>query len=233
MTESILISSKNRISGTTSDCVIKSNNLLQGTYKVSNIILTNTIYLVDGFRNNSFKINGTTFYINAGSYDITGLVTTIQNALNTSFGTNAYNIGINSTTGKVSLLNASNTNFTIEFYNGLNIVLGYQYNNYTGATNYTGEEIIDVLNLSIGIKINECQNNNVYNFADSGIQGTLYFPFAVNFGSSRELKYSDLNQKLYFPYCVNTLTFSFVDLTNGRKLDLNGSDWLILLTKIC
>ena len=56
MSESILISSKNRISGTTSDCVIKSNNLLQGTYKVSNIILTNTIYLVDGFRNNSFKI---------------------------------------------------------------------------------------------------------------------------------------------------------------------------------
>lgn len=231
--ESILISSKNRISGTTSDCIIKSNNLLQGTYRVSNIIITNTIYLVDGFRNNSFKINGTTFYINTGSYDINSLVTTIQNALNTSFGTNAYNIGVNTVTGKVSLLNASNTNFTIEFYNGLNIVLGYQYTNYTGGTSYTGEEIIDVLHLSLGIKINESDSTNIYNFADSGIQGTLYFPFGTNFGNTRELKYSDLPQKLHFPYCVNTITISFLDLTNGRKIDLNGSDWLILLTKIC
>ena len=230
--ESILISSKNRVSGSTSECVIRSNDYLKGCYKVQNIIVTNTIYLIEQDKHNQFKINNELFTINNGSYDINSLITAIQNLLNTKFGVNSYNVGINAITGKISIVNSSNTNFSMEFFNNINIVLGFANAFYTGASNYTGNEIIDVLNLSIGIKIAEVCTTNIYNFSYNGINSTLYFPFNCNFGQSRELKFSDLPQTVRFDNATNKLTFSFINLTNGNKINLNGSDWVILLSKI-
>ena len=230
--ESILISSKNRVSGTTSECVIRSNDYLKGVYKVNNIIVTNTIYLIETDKHNQFKINNEIFTINHGSYDINNLINAIQNLLNTKFGVNSYNIGINSITGKISFVNSSNTNFTMEFSNNLHIVLGFGDTIHSGASNYTGDEIIDVLHLTVGIKIDEVSTTNVYNFSYNGINASLYFPFNCNFGQSRELKFSDLPQTLHFENATNKLTFSFINLVNGNKINLNGSDWVILLTKI-
>jgi hypothetical protein len=230
--ESILISSKNRVSGSTSECVIRSNDYLKGCYKVQNIISTNTIYLIEQDKHNQFKINNELFTINNGSYDINSLITAKQNLLNTKFGVNAYNVGINAITGKITIVNSSNTTFSMEFSNNLHIVMGFSDTTYSGASNYTGSEIIDVLNLSIGIKIDEVCTTNIYNFSYNGINSTLYFPFNCNFGQSRELKFSDLPQTVRFDNATNKLTFSFINLTNGNKINLNGSDWVILLCKI-
>ena len=123
--ESILISSKNRVSGSTSECVIRSNDYLKGCYKVQNIISTNTIYLIEQDKHNQFKINNELFTINNGSYDINSLITAKQNLLNTKFGVNAYNVGINAITGKISIVNSSNTTFSMEFSNNLHIVMGF------------------------------------------------------------------------------------------------------------
>ena len=225
----ILINSKNRKFGNSSNFVIRSNKFIEGRYKVKNITLSNSFFII-GSTNNTFQINGINLIIATGSYNLGTLINAIQTLLSANFGPGptAITISINQITGKISLV--SNTIFTINFTSELNYLLGFSLVNYAGQNNYVAENFTNITKLNLGIIIKEAdQTNNIYNFSDDGINANIYFRTVSNFGDILSQTYQDLKQVICFPTRVNQLTIKIIDLLSGSDVDLNNSDFEILL----
>ncbi len=134
----ILINSKNRTSGNSSNFIIRSNEFIEGKYLVKNITLSNSFFII-GPTNNSFQINGINMVIPDGSYNLGTIINAIQTLLNNSFGVGIYNLSINSITGRISLSGA--VAFTLNFTSDLNYLLGFALKNYAGNITYIAEKI--------------------------------------------------------------------------------------------
>ena len=168
----ILINSKNRKSGSSSNFMIRSNKYIEGKFKIKNITLSNSFFII-GVGNNSFQINGTNLIIPDGSYNLGTLINAIQALLNNQFGVSVYTMSINQISGRLSF--TSGAIFTLGFTSDLNYLLGYSLKNYAGLTNYIGENFTNISKLNLGIIVKEAdQINNVYNFSDDGINANIY-----------------------------------------------------------
>lgn len=225
----ILINSKNRKSGTSSNFVIRSNDFIEGRYLVKNITLSNSFFII-GPTNNSFQINAINLIIPDGSYNLGTIINAIQTLLNTSFGVGIYNLSINSITGRISLSSA--VAFTLDFTSELNYLLGYALKNYAGLNVYIAENFSNISKLNLGIFIKEAdQSSNVHNFSDIGINATLFFKTVSNFGDILSQTSKDIKQIINFPTKVNQLNIKIIDLLSGADVNLNNSDFEMLLQK--
>ena len=92
----ILINSKNRKSGNSSNFVIRSNKFIEGRYKVKNITLSNSFFII-GNGNNTFQINGINLVIPNGSYNLGTLINAIQTLLSANFGPDLQQLPFQST----------------------------------------------------------------------------------------------------------------------------------------
>lgn len=225
----ILINSKNRKTGNSSNFIIRSNDYIEGKYLVKNITLSNSFFII-GPTNNSFQINGFNLIIPDGSYNLGTIINAIQTLLNNQFGIGIYLININSINGRISLSGA--VPFTLNFTSDLNYLLGFALKNYTGNITYIAENFSNISKLNLGIFIKEAdQCNNIYNFSDIGINATIFFKTVSNFGDILSQTSKDIKQIVNFSTKINQLSIKIIDLLTGSDVNLNNSDFEILLQK--
>jgi hypothetical protein len=225
----ILINSKNRKSGTSSNFIIRSNEFIEGRYLVKNITLSNSFFII-GPTNNSFQINGINLLIPDGSYNLGTIINAIQTLLNNTFGIGLYLLNINSLTGRISL--SGPVVFTLDFSSDLNYLLGFALKNYAGNITYIAENFSNISKLNLGIFIKEAdQSNSIHNFSDMGINATLFFKTISNFGDILTQTSKDIKQIVNFPTKINQLSIKIIDLLTGSDVNLNNSDFEILLQK--
>ena len=147
MTKILLIDSWNKVSGTSDNFVINFDNALKIKKYIQLIYaqIPNTCYNI---RWNMFiiinRVSGSnTFNIISGWYDIFSLVEHIK-TLFTNYG---LSISYNKSTFKVSISSSSNI-LWIEFFNGLNKVLGFVEDYYqftgTGVSYVSGDKWISL-----------------------------------------------------------------------------------------
>lgn len=226
----ILINSKNRVQGTSSNFVIRANNYIDGLFKVKNISLTNAFYIVRTDVNDRFELAGNFFVVPEGSYNLGTLINAIQALINAVFGVGQYTLSVSGVTGRITFSGLGA--FDLTFINALNYLLGFSNSSYSGQVSYVAENFTNITKLNLGIRIKEAdQTNNVFNFANDGVSANLYFKTVSNFGDILTQTYDQIQQKISIPTRTNQLTISIIDLLTGLPIDLNNSDFELLLEK--
>lgn len=231
--KNILIKSIDRSSGTSSNFIIKSKDILDGNYVLKNLIIPNSLYNVTD-QNNTFTLfeNSTSkqVIIPIGNYTSTQFSTELNTQLDaSSSGFNTFTTTISNTTAKLTIT-AGNT-FQLIFPNdGSRRLLGYNELETDITTSITSDNIIDLAKpTSIGIEIKE---SNIENFENISTRASacIYIPFNVTSGFYQSLNIDDFEQTIHFNK-IRNLSISVVNTSDNTQLDLNGGEFEILLSK--
>ena len=225
----LLLRSQDRASGETHNYKIKSERILQGIYEVKYITLANTFYNVTT-ENNEIVYNGGSIFLDVGHYTSNTLPNAIKTLLDGELS-DTYTVTISSTTSRLTIASDTTTNFTWDFPDGLNEVLGFPATN-AGASSYTGTGVIQTSKLSVGVDILESSHLNVSNYKDDTTGSTLYLPFDENYSVYSTYKDDDLRQYIKFNKPVRNITVQIKDLSTGEILDNHGSEYKILLSQV-
>lgn len=228
--KNILINSKNRNSGSSSNFEIKSQEFIEGLYKVKSVVIVNAFFNIKTNENDRFKLNGVDVIIASGSYNIGTLINAIQASINALFvPANRYTININSITGRIFF--NSNFVFTLDFTNDLKYYLGFVNSSYAGQTNYAGENFSNISRYNLGINIKQGTNDyNVYNFSSVGNTYNVYVKLISNFGDILSQNFTDIEQYIHINR-TNKLNVCVVDIDTNTVIDLNNANLELLLEK--
>lgn len=242
--KTILIRSKDRTNvpenaTTSSNFVIQSRDLLDGTYVVKSVIIPNTSYNLHA-TNDTITLNETApvasfpISLEHGNYNAPELASLVQLAFN-SVGVQTFAVSVNAITGKLKVVCTSGQNFSISFPNP---ETSKTYGFVGIAT--TAQQVVLVGNHvvslgypeSVGIHIREltCSHSAYENIATRA-SGSIYVPLSEQFGFYKALMSSDLYQTVTF-HRNSKLSISIVDPSTNQVVDLNGSDWEMLLTQV-
>ena len=185
MKRNILIKSIDRFSGSSSNFVIKSNEVIQGDYVLKNVLIPNSLYNVTN-QNNTFVLyeNSTnkTVTIPKGNYTSSLFTAELKTQLDaSSAGFNIFTTTISTTTAKLTIT-AGNV-FQLIFPNDkTRRLLGFNELETIEFTSLTSDNIIDLSNpSSIGIEIRETNIDNIENVV-TNCSASLYIPFNVASG---------------------------------------------------
>jgi len=226
----ILINSKNRNSGSSSNFEIRSQEFIEGLYKVKNIIIVNSFFVITTGVNDRFKLNGVDIIIQSGSYNIGTIINAIQSSINASFvPPNRYTININQITGRIFF--NSNIVFSLDFSNDLKYILGFVYNSYNGLGRYEAENFSNISKYNLGINIKQATNDyNIYNFSNVGNSYNIYVNLISNFGDILKQNFTDIEQYIFINR-TNKLNISVIDINTNLIIDFSNAEIELLLEK--
>ena len=240
MNQNILIKSADRESGSSHDFVFKSHCLLDGNYIVKNVIIANTFYNINE-RNNTFLVNSSaissppaTITITPGNYNVCSIITELTSKLDAITSPSTWTITYNQITSKLTFNHQNPFTF---IFKDLNTAKTYGFSKLiTELSIFSAPDWVlacdQVINLSapnsIGIAIREC-NDNVEN-AKTLSSCSIYLPLDASFGYYKNLDVNEFEQKLKFKH-NRELNFKVIDTSNNSVVELNGSDFEILITK--
>jgi hypothetical protein len=248
MANYIIINSVDRTSGTSSDFIINSSNLIRlngrNKLKLKSIVMYNTIYTINGNNNkidfNENSTNKTTTLTN-GWYTASSLATHIGTAMTTTSGGFAtFTASYSSVTGKMTI--SSTQNFSLLFLTGTNTSsspyreLGFTSTNgitavnTSAGTSATGNNIVNLgLPLTIYISINNWNGSNIKD--TSGTHCTFAVPVNCLAGEMINFNGDDIEQVVEVPSNVNVISQLKITLSsvNNRAIDLNNSEWSLIL----
>lgn len=226
----ILINSKNRNSGSSSNFEIRSQEFIEGLYKVKNIIIVNSFFVITTGVNDRFKLNGVDIIIQSGSYNIGTIINAIQSSINASFvPPNRYTININQITGRIFF--NSNIVFSLDFSNDLKYILGFVYNSYNGLGRYDAENFSNISKYNLGINIKQATNDyNIYNFSNVGNSYNIYVNLISNFGDILKQNFTDIEQYIFINR-TNKLNISVIDINTNLIIDFSNAEIELLLEK--
>lgn len=142
-----------------------------------------------------------------------------------------YDCIINSNNGKLSITSRSNTNFTLSFPNELNLLLGLS-DSLSGNYTYTSEKFINLTRMSLGMDIEESDTTNIINGSDHSKKSTIYIPFESSFGGFNFISSQDFKQYIRIDKKTKYLNVSLRDLCTNKILNLNGSDFEFIISKV-
>ena len=141
--------------------------------RMTSIEVPNINYIIKASKNNNtFQINNingdasvNTITIPDGNYSSDTFINLVNDLIDSING-NQFEMSISSTTGKLKIESSDSRTFELNFtrtgdttYQGINYLLGYSNNVYTGQTSYTGDSIINLIaNHYFFIKINKIPN---------------------------------------------------------------------------
>ena len=232
MNKNVLIKSVDRQSGSSHAFVYETQCLLDGCYILKNLQIANTIYNINS-DNNTFILNDGTdknITISIGNYTVNSLKTAVEDELNLiSAGTITFTVTFSSTTGKFTIVGTSN--FTLIFPDANTAsTYGFTDLSVTGTT-ITADKIVNLsYPSSIGVDITESNVDN-YENGSTLSSGSIYVPLNESFGFYKTLDDNNFPQYLNFKNC-RYLNISVINTSNNKSIDLNGSDFELLLSKM-
>ena len=237
MNEIILLKSSDRTLGTSSDLNLTTAKILYGKYEIIYVSIYNTVYPVNSTNNIIyFNENATnkTATIPVGVYSTSGsnsILTAVGNALTTASGGFAtFTATISSITNFITI--TSTQNFSLKLAtntsNSAYKIIGFTQTDTSAATTQTGSTIPNLSgNSSISL--------NIANISASWLgrsSGQILVPLDVGFGALKYYIKDNFCQVINFTRETTNISVKVCD-TDGKTLDLNGSEWEVALRKIC
>lgn len=205
-------------------------------YKIHRLVIPYSWYVIKD-KNNSVGIvdsdsNNYTLTLSKGTYSVNSLVTEIKSKLNGLTSSDIFDVTVNSSNGKMTIINNTG-NFEILFSNSLLAdVLGYDKVDLDGSSSYTGSKVVNNT-LSI-IYLNSSKLSSTPNIRTSNSNGTVIEAIPVDITFGGYIIYSPQFKNIIKGSVrqVNRLDFFFTD-EFGDILDFNGIDVLIDIELVC
>lgn len=233
----VLIRSKDRLSGTSTN--FRSNHYapIWGCYKVHNIQIPRTNFNVNSTNNKVYFIDADavayTATIIPGSYTSSTLPSALVAAMEL-VSTQTYTVTFSSTTGKltitpgagtISMLFSTYTTATARF------LLGFNAENTTAAASITSTNSIDLsYPASVAVSVDEALDTNYGIFKETGSQYSVYVPFSQAYGAYTDQSSFDIQQKIKLR-TTKSVNIRLLD-HDGNEIDLNGVNWEFLISPI-
>ena len=232
--KNILIKSKDRRAGSSSNFTYQSKCGLDGDFLLKSMLIPNSIYNVET-SNNVFTLFenslNKTVTLSEGSYTGGTLATELELKLDTaSGGYNTYTVSFLEPQGKLQL--TAGTNFQLLFPD-TNTARTYGFDvPVTGfGLSLTSSQVVDLASpASIGIEIRE---TNIDNYENPSTMATasLYVPIDSGFGFYKSLDVSDFPQVVKFNK-IRNLSIRVVDTTTNETIELNGGEFEMLFSRV-
>ena len=217
---------------------IKFVDTLQGNWLVKWATLPNSIYNVNSTNNVIYWTSGFSGALSAtvppGHYSGATLAATMEPLMETADGGGIdYSVTYDSTTAKFTITSVAviSMTFGTNTVNSISEVIGfYNVDTVSGNLQGSGKVVSLGLPLSIGIAVDDVHTRGYWT-ADQK-HGSIYVPIATDFGSYQLLSPDILEQTIEMRYPMRTLSFRLVDTKTNAVVDINESEWEMLLERI-
>lgn len=234
MADSVLITSKDRLSGDINDLVFECKESLEGSYELTFFQMTNNIYNVSTGENDkvylTHSVDGVQeITLDKGSYDAADLAVELKAKLD-AISAVVYTVSYALTTGKYTI---SPDSGTLQFTFGTNTsasarkLLGFLEADTLAAASLVSDVPID-LKLHDMIVVSVLQDNLSYVTLPSGVEASLLIPIEnIEFGSRIfHSRNQNFNQLIRFTNSTSRLSVRLFSI-DGDLLDINGADWVM------
>jgi len=236
----IRINSQDRVAGSLSSSnftVYSSAHEFSGTYALARAVIPVSFYTVNNSNNSVYfteNSNEVVATIANGFYTDTTLAAAVATAMTTaSSGTNTYTTTLSQTTEKM-VVTASTTTFEFTFgtntLNSANQVMGFSATDTALAASHTSDNIIDLAqSLCFNIVINDLNE-----LCTTGNSSACTFAVPIDQNSQGIVIYTPHRQQqtIHFWQPTKCLQVRLTD-DQSRTLDLNGLDWMLILSQKC
>lgn len=233
---SCILSSEDRVSGTSSTGRLNLSETLNGLYRAESVNIANTVLNFPSGSNIIYVFYGTaqTATVPVGNYTSANVASTVQTALRTDID-NGFNVSYSTVTKKLTISHASAFYMNWEASTGNDCAkqLGFiPDTNTTSGTSVTAPYVINLVSSqAILFDIAEASNHIASSSLNSNGRGTIYIPLEVQFGTYQTTKFSDMENYVYFDKPQKNITYTLYD-TSGSTVDLSGTNWQLYLTKV-
>jgi len=216
----MLIDSKNRVSGTSTDFYyqfstpVKLTNFIKLVY--ANI--PNSEYLIKTGINDTFYINyngggEASITLTAGAFNSQNLTTLLQNAILTLYPSSGFSVSFDITTFKFTFSATNNFYFRFGTQTGNNLmnILGFANSQTSTANSITSDNAIYIISTPyVNIYIDQLSSNSNV-ITDKNIKSTFFVPIT----SERSIvdSYSELSMYENIIYFSSSLSFSGTQIT--------------------
>lgn len=226
----VVLSSKDLSEGTTHDGIITLLQPLEGSYRLSEVVLMNTIYSVNSKNDQIYFVEGGAPFVGSltnGTYTSTELALEIKSAMEAVGGV-TYTIVYNQNTHTYDFDGTANFGFTFSSFgtNTARFLLGKDNVDDVEGLSQESEGCIDLnphkiiyFNFPAGVSQLQTSGN---------IQSTFHLSTWGDFGDTIRQSYSDV----VLSFASKTQIAYKVHDREGNVIDLNGGEWEIVLVKV-
>ena len=232
--KNILIKSKDRKIGTSSNFLYQSMCGLDGDFVLKSLLIPNTIYNV-GENNNGFTLFensvNKTVVLTKGNYTGGTLATELKLKLDAaSGGFNVFTVSFLEAQGKLQI--TAGSTFRLIFPDkDVARTYGFKFIASDLGVSTTSDQVIDLSSpASVGIEVRETQIDNYENIATMAT-ASFYVPIDSGFGFYKSLEVSDFPQIVKFNK-IRTLNIRVVDTTTNETFELNGGEFEMLFSRV-
>ena len=241
MKDIVLIKSLDRQSGSSSNFTTDSTLILEGDYILKYAIIPNTIFNVNESNRRvtllEGLIAGASVYpilLPVGNYTADTFVDMLSTVLSAVSPFNTYLATYDPLTFQLTIQDQTLSIFRLDLSASPQVraLLGFNVMMTALDTQTTGT---GVLNLgspdSLGIQVQQSETRGFENVATDTC-GTIYVPLNKTFGSYQSLSSLELPQYVRFNQRQRQLNIRVVDTSTNPEVDLNGSNFELLLSKV-
>jgi hypothetical protein len=234
--DNILIKSIDRQDGTSSNFTTYSKVIIQGTYLLKYVIIPNTLYQVNEANRRFILEEGLNTYditLSLGNYDFNSFAIMIANVLNNA-GALTYNVSIDTITYQLNISATGAFRLNLSIGPRIRSLLGFNQILPTadGSFNLVSENVVNLGSpTSLGVLISQSNTRGFENTSTNTV-GTLYIPMNVESGNYVALSSLDLPQYVSFKDSERQLEISVIDSSTNLKVNLNGGEYELFLTRV-
>ena len=237
MTHSLVLYSKNRTQGTSSEGTLKLNHHINGRYELLEFCMTDGLYNVTNLNNKIYiSVNGggtQTLSLPLGHYSGSKLATEVATLLSTLSGS-TFTCSYGSTTGKMTISETTGDTFSLTYgtntLNTARYLLGFDEVDTTASTSIVSVNVCDLSpDKVIYMGFDEDTERNIQG---SELFATLLLSMEGEFGKVMRYKSSQhYSQVMRFTNTPAMLNYRFFN-EEFEGVDLNGVEWVMLLRKL-
>jgi len=157
MSNYLLLSSKDKYSGTVSNGIIMLNTAITGSYQIKTFEMLNCLYNINSYNKNvrisvynGVTTTNTTFQLDIGIYSYSEIASILEDKLTTNFGSSNFTVTYNDNTMKYTITSGAGHTFRFLFgdiTNNAYLLLGFDNENQDIvdlATTQTSLNIVDI-----------------------------------------------------------------------------------------
>lgn len=211
-----------QIQVTLPDLTFHQDHIQNAYLSVVHAEVANSFYIVN-YTNNQFVLNGTTYTLTRGNYNVNTFITMILSII-----PGGYGLTYNSATTKLTMTNA--VSFTVNASSSastVNNIMGLGTSDLTG-TSITFPNVVNFIPLQ---RINFRSNYfkfGCYSTADNS--SDIFLPLQNNAGQNSIINYTNATMSKFLIQDKSITTF-VINVTDdyGNLINFNGIDWLMTI----